>query len=88
MPNKANAKKALRQSEKRAQRNKVAKAEIHPLRVSFRKSITAVELPAATELAKTISKKLDKLVSRGIMKKNTVARYKSRIAAKLAESKK
>lgn len=80
MPNKANAKKALRQAEKRTDRNKVAKAEIHSLRVRFRKLLAAGEAPEATEMAKTISKKLDKLAARGIMKKNTVARLKSRIS--------
>lgn len=83
MPNKANAKKALRQDAKRYGRNKLAKAELKSLRIKFRKTITAKKLDEAAELAKTISKKLDKMQARGVLKKNTVARNKSRIMSKL-----
>ncbi len=83
MPNLQNAKKALRQSEKRAARNKVVKAEIKSLRVKLRKAITAKKFEEALEAAKTVSKKLDKAHARGIFKKNTVARYKSRLMKKV-----
>ena len=45
------------------------------------------KLDEAEELADTISKKLDKLESRGILKKNTVARRKSRMMKRLNEKK-
>lgn len=83
MPNLDNAKKALRQSIKRAERNKVIKAEIHSLRVNLRKALTSKEMEKATELARTIGKKLDKAHAKDIFKKNTVARYKSRIMQKV-----
>ncbi len=83
MPNLDNAKKALRQSDKRAARNKVVKAEIKSLRVKLRKAITAKKLDEALEAAKIVSKKLDKALARGIFKKNTVARYKSRLMKKV-----
>lgn len=82
MPIKANAKKALRQSVKRAQRNKIALAEINSLRVKFRKLSDDKKSKEAKETALLISKKLDKAVARGIMKQNTAARYKSRTAKK------
>ncbi len=82
MPIKANAKKALRQASKRAARNKVALAEIHSLRVKFRKLSAEKKSKEAVEVAKLIAKKLDKAVARGILKKNTAARYKSSTAKK------
>ena len=88
MPNKANAKKALRQSLVRARRNKVGKDEVSSMRVHFRKAMTAANLTEAAALAQQIGKKLDKLVGRGIMKLNTAARTKSRIMARLNTAKK
>ena len=83
MPNLENAKKALRQSEKRAERNKLVKAEIKSLRVKLRKEVTAKKFEQALEVVKLVSKKLDKAYAKGIMKKNTVARYKSRLMKKV-----
>lgn len=82
MPIKANAKKALRQSIKRGQRNKVALAEINSLRVKFRKLSADKKAKEAQETANMISKKLDKAVARGVIKQNTAARYKSRTTKK------
>lgn len=79
MPIKENAKKALRQSIKNALRNKLVKAELVSLRVKFRKLRDGKMAKEATDVARLISKKLDKAVSSGIMKKNTVARLKSRL---------
>ncbi|MBI2551355.1 30S ribosomal protein S20 [Candidatus Uhrbacteria bacterium] len=83
MPNLENAKKALRQSEKRAYRNKVVKAEIHSLRAHLRKALEAKNLEEAETLVKTLAQKLDKAHAKGVLKKNTAARYKSRMARKL-----
>ncbi len=83
MPIMANAKKALRQSAKRQRRNQLAADEIHSLRVKGRKLIADKKEKEAAETAKLVSKKLDKAVSRGIMKKNTAARWKSRLAKKV-----
>lgn len=83
MPNLANAKKALRQSKKRAERNKLIKAEIQSLRVKLRKAITGKKLDEAKEVARLVGKKLDKAHAKQIFKKNTVARYKSRLMKKI-----
>lgn len=83
MPNLQNAKKALRQSDARAQRNKIVKAEIHSLRVKVRKAITAKKVEEALELARLVGKKLDKAAQKNVFKINTVARYKSRIMKKI-----
>ncbi|NQV90431.1 30S ribosomal protein S20 [Candidatus Uhrbacteria bacterium] len=88
MPNLQNAKKALRQSIKRGQRNKIVKAEIHSLRVKVRKALTAKNVEEATETARLVGKKLDKAVQKNVYKRNTVARYKSRIMKKINALKK
>ncbi len=67
MPIKENAKKALRQSLKRTARNKLAKVEIESLRIKVRKLLDAKKPKEAA----------------GIMKKNTVARLKSRLMKKV-----
>jgi small subunit ribosomal protein S20 len=78
-----NARKALRQSLKNAQRNKIAKAEIDSMRVKLRKFIDGKKMKEAETLARELAKKLDKAHAHGILKKNTVARYKSRFMRKL-----
>ncbi|PJA46740.1 30S ribosomal protein S20 [Candidatus Uhrbacteria bacterium CG_4_9_14_3_um_filter_36_7] len=83
MPILKNAKKALRQSIKHANHNKNVQAEIHSLRIKFRKSLEAKKTEDASELAKQIGKKLDKAASKDILKKNTAARYKSRMMKKV-----
>lgn len=88
MPIKQNAKKAFRQSVKRTARNKAVKDEIKSLRVKFRKLVTTKEVAKAEELVRQLGKKLDKSVTKGVMKKNTVARLKSRAMAKLNAIKK
>ena len=73
----------MRKDEKLAQHNKVINAEIKSLRVKLRKLIDAKNLAEATEVAKLVSKKFDKAVSKNIVKKNTAARLKSRLAKKV-----
>lgn len=83
MPNLKNAKKALRQNKTRAERNKVALAEIHSLRVKLRKAVTAKKVEEAVEVARLVGKKLDKAVQKNLLKLNTVSRYKSRLMKKV-----
>lgn len=83
MPNKENAKKAMRQGLKLVQHNKIIKAEIHSLRVKLRKLTESKQVEEAIVVAKLVGKKFDKALAKGIFKKNTVARYKSRLMAKV-----
>ena len=83
MPNKKNAEKALRQSKKRAERNKQVKDTIAYLRRGVRKAIEAKDNKSAEETSKRAIKALDKAVQNNVMKKNTVARIKSRLAKKV-----
>lgn len=83
MPNLDNAKKALRQSAKIADRNKVVKAEIKSLRVRLRKQVTANMLDKLDETTKLLTKKVDKAVTKHVMKKNTANRIKARMMKKV-----
>jgi small subunit ribosomal protein S20 len=83
MPNLANAKKALRQSTKRAERNAVLKNEMHSLRRRFRKHIESGEVKEAEAMIPELYKKLDKIAQKNIFKKNKSSRLKSRLVATL-----
>ncbi len=85
MPNKASAKKALRQSKKRAIRNKIRLARIRDLRRHFRKSIEAKDREKAESLIKDLIVELDKAAQKKIIKLNTAARKKSRLMKKFNE---
>lgn len=83
MPNLNNAKKALRQSVKRAERNALVTANIAYMRRSFRKLLEGKKVEDARKLLVDLTQALDKAVSKNILKKNTVARLKSRATKNL-----
>ena len=85
MPTKKSAYKALRQSKKRALRNKKIKDNIKALIKKCRKTIEAKDKEKAKEIALNCQKALDKAAQKGILKKNTVARKKSRLMSKIKE---
>lgn len=87
MPVKKNAFKALRQSKKRAERNKVVKLEIKDARRTVRKAIEANDVKKASEAAKTAIKLLDRAYTRGVLKLGTAARTKSRLLKKVRAAK-
>lgn len=83
MPNLQNAIKALRQSKKRANRNKKRTSDIDTQTRNFRKLLEAGKNDEAKALVAVIYKQLDKAVSKNVVKKNTAARTKSRITLRL-----
>ncbi len=88
MPNKQAAIKALRQSKSRADHNAKIKSDIAALMRHVRKSVSASETDKAIEWLKQAVKKLDKAAQKGIIKKNTVARRKSRLSKVVSSLKK
>lgn len=86
MPQLANAKKALRQSDKRAARNKITLEEISSMRRRFRRAIEKGQMDEAKKMIPLFDKKLDKIVKNGIFKKNKAARIKSRLSGMLARA--
>lgn len=83
MPHSPSAEKALRQNKKRALRNAKVKHHIKDLLKKAKKTITAKNKEEAQEFLREVQKALDKAAQKGIMKRNTVARKKSRLAASL-----
>ncbi len=83
MPIKKSAVKALRQSKKRAERNKKTKANISWLKRQFLKSIAAKKKKEAVDLYAKLQKSFDRAVQKGVLKKNTAARSKSRLVKKI-----
>lgn len=86
MPNLKNAKKALKQSLVRADRNRVVEANIDSMRRQFRKMLEAGKHDDAKKLVHDLGKALDKAVTKNVVKLNTAARIKSRTAIHLAKS--
>jgi len=78
MPNLKNAKKALRQSKKREISNSAITENIKWLRKKSAKAVDA-KSENAKELIKKTVKAVDKAVKKGIVKKNTANRNKSRL---------
>ncbi len=75
----SSAEKRHRQSEERRLRNKAVKSEV---RTSVKKLVSAVQQKnsANAEVAlKEMIKKIDKAAQKGVIKKNTAARKKSRM---------
>ena len=83
MPIKKSAFKALRQSKKGAIRNRKAKENIKALIKKCQKAIEAKDKTKAGEWAQKVQKALDKAAQRKILKKNTVARKKSRLMVRV-----
>ncbi|NBS70033.1 30S ribosomal protein S20 [bacterium] len=83
MPNLKNAKKALRQSVVRAERNTAIREHIDYVRRSFRKLLEAKKFDEAHKLMSELTQSLDKAVTKKVMKLNTVSRIKSRAMSKL-----
>jgi len=88
MPILKQSKKALRQSEKRAARNKIKKDEISSNKRYFRKAIEASDATKAEELYHKIGKMIDKASKNNIFHSNNAARVKSRMMKKLNALKK
>ncbi len=82
MPNKKSAKKELRKSHKRVKLNLAVKTNIKNLRKQTAKAVSAKDANLK-DLATQTMKALDKAAGKGIIKKNTAARTKSRLQRKL-----
>lgn len=82
MPNKKSAEKALRQAKKRTIRNLKVKRDLKQL---LKVTLTHLEKKEqeATNKVKEAYQALDKAAKKGILKKNTASRKKSRLMKKL-----
>jgi len=80
MPNKANARKALRQTIKRTVMNKARK---DAFRTAIKSAVKAKTADEAKKFTIAAQKALDKAAKHGTIKKNTAARKLSRLMKKV-----
>lgn len=83
MPNTRSAAKRLRQTKKRTQRNTQAKLNVAYILKQTKKAIAAKDKTKAQAWANKFQKAVDKAIQRGVYHKNTGARKKSRLVAKV-----
>lgn len=87
MANIKSAKKRAIQSENRRKHNIALKSTYRTYIKKVEALITANKKEEATGALKNTAQVLDKMVTKGILHKNTVARYKSRLNAKIKKLK-
>ena len=81
MPNTANAKKALRQNEKRRLRNRAARSALRTVLKKCRTLATTGPKEESQETYRLACKKLDQAAAKNLIHKNKAARLKSRLSA-------
>lgn len=80
MPNTANAKKAMRQADKRRLHNRTLRTTLRNIIKKCRLAIAAGEPEAAKTAFQAAVKKLDQSVAKNLIHRNTAARTKSRLS--------
>lgn len=80
MPNNPNAKKALRQSEKRRLRNRAQTSALRTVVKKVRAAVEAGDVAGAQTALQLATKKLDQAASKNLIHKNKAARTKSRLS--------
>jgi small subunit ribosomal protein S20 len=87
MPNTKGAKKRLRQSIVRRDRNRAQKTRLrHSLR-KFREAVAAKKLDEASVLSRTTAILLDKAAAKGVIHANKASRLKSRMCHAIVSTK-
>jgi len=83
MPITKSAKKALKKSLKRKERNLVKKQQIKKARKEFNKLLAEAKLEEAKKQLDTLYRLIDKAAKTNLIKKNKASRDKSQLAKKL-----
>ena len=81
MPNHKSAEKRVRQSEKRRDVNRSNRSNLRTQIKKLRSALTAGDSNLSQELLTPTVSSIDKAVNKGILHRNTAARYKSRLTA-------
>jgi small subunit ribosomal protein S20 len=82
----SSAKKAIRSSARKSVFNLRRKATLYKSTKAVRQAVTAKDAKKAAELLSTAYKAIDKAAKRGVIKANTAARKKSRLALALKKA--
>lgn len=83
MAHSKSAKKRVLVAERNRERNQAVKSRVKTMLKRVLVAVETKEVEAANAALSVAYKELDKAVSKGIMKKNTASRRKSRLAAKV-----
>jgi len=83
VPNLKNAVKKVKVIAKKSESNNTFKASMRTAIKKVEKAVEAKDKANASELLKDAIKKIDKAVSKGVIHKNTGARYKARLTKKV-----
>jgi small subunit ribosomal protein S20 len=83
MPNTRSAMRQLRKSLKRRERNKMHKSRMRTFIKYAREALSSGDVEKAIEMVRIACRIIDKTASKGVIKPNTAARYKSRLMQKL-----
>ncbi len=84
MPIKHAALRQLRKDRKRQQRNQAIRGELRTLTKRLLTLLQGKKLGEASLLIRQVASKYDRAVSKGVLHRNTAARYKSRLARQLS----
>lgn len=87
MANIKSSKKAIKVIAKKTENNHEAKAIVKNLIREIEKALAANDVEKATSLYKEFQSAIDDAVSKGLVKKNTCDREKSRLSQKIKASK-
>ena len=79
MPNHKSAKKRVRQNEKRRMVNRTRRSSLRTQIKKLRTAFAAGDQNGSRELLNPTVSAIDKAVNKGVLHKNTAARYKSRL---------
>ncbi|MGL4652266.1 30S ribosomal protein S20 [Cetobacterium sp.] len=83
MAHSKSAKKRVIVAERNRERNQAVKSRVKTMVKKVLVAVETKEVEAANAALSVAYKELDKAVSKGIMKKNTVSRKKARLTAKV-----
>jgi len=75
--------KDIERNRKRRMRNKAIKSRVRTYIRKFREAVESGDKQLAMEAYKAAQSQIDRAVSKGVLKRNTGSRYKSRLAARL-----
>ena len=87
MPNIKSSKKAVKVIAKKTNNNHELKARVKNSIKNCEKAIAAKDIEKATDAVKNVQKVIDKAASKGLIKKNTADRQKSRLNKKVKDMK-
>jgi len=75
--------KDIERNRKRRMRNRAIKSRVRTYIRKFREAVESGDEQLAMEAYKAAQSQIDRAVSKGVLKRNTGSRYKSRLAARL-----